>query len=72
MVVDDNPANLELLEDMILQEGDEVRSSPRARLALSAAMNFPLDLILLDIKQGNASPSNQQRQSHGETAWIIG
>ena len=35
MVVDDNPANLKLLEDMLLQRGHEVRSFPRGRLALS-------------------------------------
>ena len=49
MIVDDNPANLKLLEDMLLQEGHEVRSFPLGRLALAAAMKIPPDLILLDI-----------------------
>jgi DNA-binding response OmpR family regulator len=49
MVVDDNPANLKLLEDMLLQHGYEVRSFPRGRLALRAADQEPPDLILLDI-----------------------
>jgi two-component system sensor histidine kinase/response regulator len=49
MIVDDNPANLKLLEDMLLQQGHEVRSFPRGRLALAAAMKNPPDLILLDI-----------------------
>ncbi len=49
MIVDDNPANLRLLEDMLLQRGHEVRSFPRGRLALAAAMNHPPDLILLDV-----------------------
>jgi len=49
MVVDDNPANLKLLEDMLLQQGHEVRSFPRGRLALRAADLEPPDLILLDI-----------------------
>jgi DNA-binding response OmpR family regulator len=49
MIVDDNPANLKLLEDMLTHEGHEVRSFPRARLALAAAMKSPPDLILLDI-----------------------
>jgi DNA-binding response OmpR family regulator len=49
MIVDDNPANLKLLEDMLAQEGHEVRSFPRGRLALAAAMNSQPDLILLDI-----------------------
>lgn len=49
MIVDDNPANLRLLEDMLVHQGYEVRSFPRGRLALTAAMKNPPDLILLDI-----------------------
>jgi CheY-like chemotaxis protein len=49
MVVDDNPANLKLLEEMLCQKGYEVRSFPRGRLALAAAAEDSPDLILLDI-----------------------
>jgi CheY-like chemotaxis protein len=49
MIVDDNPANLALLEEMLSQRGYEVRSFPRGRLALAAAGHEPPDLILLDI-----------------------
>src|SRR5580704_4858641 len=49
MVVDDNPANLKLLGDMLLQQGYEVRVFPLGRLALAAAKKNPPDLILLDI-----------------------
>jgi DNA-binding response OmpR family regulator len=49
MIVDDTPANLKLLEDMLLQEGHEVRSFPLGRLALAAASKNPPDLILLDV-----------------------
>jgi two-component system sensor histidine kinase/response regulator len=49
MIVDDNPANLKLLEDMLLQEGHRVSSFPLGRLALAAAARNPPDLILLDI-----------------------
>src|SRR5450432_1491834 len=49
MIVDDNPANLKLLEDILRQHGYEVRSFPRGRLALAAADQEPPDLILLDI-----------------------
>jgi two-component system, sensor histidine kinase and response regulator len=49
MIVDDTPANLKLLEDMLLQEGYEVRSFPLGRLALAAANKNPPDLILLDV-----------------------
>jgi len=47
--VDDNPANLTLLEEMLCRHGFEVRSFPRGRLALGSAEHDPPDLILLDI-----------------------
>jgi len=49
MIVDDNPANLTLLEEILAREGHEVRSFPLGRLALAAALENPPDLILLDI-----------------------
>lgn len=49
MIVDDNPANLKLLEWMLREQGYEVRSFPGGRLALSAATRNPPSLILLDI-----------------------
>jgi two-component system sensor histidine kinase/response regulator len=49
MAVDDQPANLKLLEDLLSQRGHLVRSFPRARLALEAAARNPPDLVLLDI-----------------------
>ena len=49
MIVDDSPANLKLLEEMLFQRGYGVRSFPRGRLAIAAANQEPPDLILLDI-----------------------
>jgi two-component system sensor histidine kinase/response regulator len=49
MIVDDNPANLKLLEDMLVERGHRVRSFPLGRLALAAARKRKPDLILLDI-----------------------
>ncbi len=49
MIVDDNPANLTLLEEMLSQRRYEVRSFPRGRLALAAAEHEPPDAILLDV-----------------------
>jgi len=49
MIVDDNPANLKLLENMLAQQGHEVHAFPLGRLALAAAARNPPDLILLDI-----------------------
>jgi DNA-binding response OmpR family regulator len=49
MVVDDNPANLKLLENMLSEQGHEVHAFPLGRLALAAALRHAPDLILLDI-----------------------
>jgi len=49
MVVDDNPANLKLLEQMLAQREYTVHSFPRGLAALNRATENPPDLILLDI-----------------------
>jgi len=49
MVVDDQPANLKLLEDILKTQGYAVRSFPRGRMALASAAQSHPDLILLDI-----------------------
>jgi DNA-binding response OmpR family regulator len=49
MIVDDNPANLKLLDEMLRQQDYEVRSFPRGRLALAAAAQEPPEVILLDV-----------------------
>ena len=49
MVVDDEPANLKLLENVLKTHGHTVRSFPTGRLALAAAAQKPPDLLLLDI-----------------------
>jgi putative two-component system response regulator len=49
MVVDDQPANLRLMEEVLNRQGYNVRSFPLGRLALAAAAQDPPDLILLDV-----------------------
>jgi two-component system NtrC family sensor kinase len=49
LIVDDNPANLRLLIDILGRQGYEVRPVPNGKLALAAAKGLPPDLILLDI-----------------------
>ena len=49
IVVDDTPANLQLLTGMLKKQGYKVRPVPSGKLALQAAKNDPPDLILLDI-----------------------
>jgi putative two-component system response regulator len=55
MIVDDTPANLRLLEDILVRQGYDVRSFPMGRLALAAAIDSPPDLILLDINMPEMS-----------------
>ncbi|MGA2538516.1 MAG: HD domain-containing phosphohydrolase [Terracidiphilus sp.] len=72
MVVDDNPANLRLLEEMLQQQGCEVHSFPGGRLALAAAHRTPPDLILLDINmpEMNGYEVCEQLKSSGELASV--
>jgi len=49
ILVDDTPANLQLLTGMLKERGYKVRPVPSGKLALQAAQNDPPDLILLDI-----------------------
>jgi putative two-component system response regulator len=49
LIVDDTPANLQLLVGMLKSSGYIPRPVPNGRLALQAAKNQPPDLILLDI-----------------------
>lgn len=49
MVVDDTPANLQVLMELLKNSGYKVRPIPKGKLALQAAKNSPPDLILLDI-----------------------
>lgn len=49
MVVDDTPANLKLLNEMLLGWGYRVRAFPSGRLALASALAEPPEMFLLDI-----------------------
>jgi len=68
MIVDDNPANLKLLEDMLVQQGHDVRSFPLGRLALAAARNHTPNLILLDINMPEMDGYEVCRRLKGEPA----
>jgi signal transduction histidine kinase len=50
LLVDDTPANLNLLIGMLRQRGYRLRPAPSGKLALRAARTAPPDLILLDIR----------------------
>ena len=49
LVVDDTPANLQMLADILKLRGYRARPVPSGRLALMAAKADPPDLILLDV-----------------------
>src|ERR1700680_4461489 len=49
LVVDDAPANLQVLAGMLKDRGYKARPVPSGKLALQAARRDPPDLILLDI-----------------------
>lgn len=50
LVVDDTPACLKLLTELLKEEGYEVRSAINGELALHASASDPPDLFLLDIR----------------------
>ncbi len=49
LIVDDTPANLRLLMQILSQAGHRVRVIPNGKLALQSVATTPPDLILLDI-----------------------
>ncbi len=55
LIVDDEPANLRLLLNMLVEQGYKVRSAPNGKLALTGAQAIPPDLILLDINMPGLS-----------------
>ena len=50
LIVDDTPANLRLLSQMLAEHGYHVRPVPDGPMALAAVQAEPPDLILLDIR----------------------
>ncbi len=54
-VVDDTPANLELLTEMLKAQGYRVRQAASGKLALQSALCDPPDLVLLDIQMPEMS-----------------
>jgi DNA-binding response OmpR family regulator len=49
-IVDDEPENLNVLDNMLRQKGWDVRAFPSGELALAASQEAPPDLVLLDIR----------------------
>ena len=62
LIVDDMPANLRLLSNMLTEQGYNVRMSPDGELALLYAQGTPPDLILLDVNMPGLSGYEVCRQ----------
>lgn len=65
MIVDDEPANLAVLEGFLSKQGYWLSLFPRADLAFAAAVNDPPDLILLDIRMPGMSGYDFCTQARG-------
>lgn len=50
LAVDDTPASLKLLTELLKAEGYDVRSAINGELALRSAQQNPPELVLLDIR----------------------
>jgi DNA-binding response OmpR family regulator len=50
MIIDDEPENLNVLGEMLRQEGWNIRAFPRGDLALAAAGDELPDIVLLDVR----------------------
>lgn len=69
LAVDDTPASLKLLADILKEEGYDVRSAINGELALNAAIRNPPELVLLDIRMPNMDGYEvcKQLKAHVET-----
>ena len=72
LIVDDTPANLRLLSQMLAEQGFQVRPVPDGALALAAVQVEPPDLILLDIRMPDMSGYEvcERLKADGRTADI--
>ena len=50
LVVDDTPANLDLLVSLLSEVGHKVRAAPNGHLALKSALSHPPSMLLLDVR----------------------
>ena len=68
LVVDDNPANLKLMEFLLDGEGYEIRTAGDAEEALSVLQDFQPRLILMDLQLPGMSGLDLTRRLKAEPA----
>lgn len=71
LIVDDTPANLQLLADILKEKGYEVRVAPSGQLALDLIQRIPPDLILLDINMPQMDGYEVCRRLKANTKWKV-
>lgn len=69
LIVDDTPANLQLLADILKQKGYEVRVAPSGQLALDFIRRTSPDLILLDIAMPQMDGYEVCRRLKADAKW---
>lgn len=72
LAVDDTPASLKLLTELLMGEGYDVRSAINGELALKSAFSHPPELVLLDIRMPDMDGFEVCRKlkAHAETSHI--
>ncbi|MDM8536046.1 PAS domain S-box protein [Desulfobacterales bacterium HSG17] len=72
LIVDDKPANLRLLTEMLKKNGYVVRTLRKGQMVLSAVLSAPPDIILLDIMmpEMNGYEVCRQLKAHEKTSDI--
>lgn len=68
LIVDDTPANLQLLESILKEKGYEVRGAINGPMALKAARLQPPDLVMLDINMPEMNGFEVCRALKGDPA----
>lgn len=68
LVVDDTPANLQLISEIFSGRGYEIRAALSGRLALQSARQSPPDLILLDVNMPDVDGYEVCRQLKADTS----
>ncbi|WP_136523769.1 hybrid sensor histidine kinase/response regulator [Geomonas ferrireducens] len=68
LIVDDTPANLQLLESILKEKGYEVRGAINGSMALKAARLQPPDLVMLDINMPEMNGFEVCRALKGDPA----
>ncbi|MDU2064602.1 MAG: response regulator [Sporomusaceae bacterium] len=69
LIVDDMPANLELLASMLKDRGYQVRVAPSGALALRAMASHQPDLLLIDINMPEMNGYELCRQIKAKEKW---